>query len=179
MSTETNANEEQGLSTKLKVGIFLIPFVFAWFTLKNGVSTQARVISFVWMFIVLGSAGNSQSENPARQSASNSSASAKVEIMQVNPSSLFRAYESNEIKADNTYKNQYVKMTGRIDDIGKDIMDNMYVTIKAGGFFGIQVFFNDEDAGRVSNLSKGSSITVVCKVTGLMMNVLCDDAAIM
>ena len=70
-------------------------------------------------------------------------------------------------------------MTGRIDDIGKDAMDNMYVTFKAGDFFGIQVYFNDEDTGRVANLSKGSSITVVCKVTGKMMNVLCDDAAIM
>ena len=180
MSTETNnnTNEEQGLSTKLKVGIFFLPFIFAWFTLKKGVSTQAKVISFVWLLIYVGAGGGSQSENPAKQSASNSPSSAKVEIIEVTPSSLFSAYENNEIKADNTYKNRYVKMTGRIDDIGKDIIDNMYVTFSASDFFGIQVYFNDEDSGTVSELNKGSTITVVCKVEGLMGNVLCKDAAI-
>ena len=91
---------------------------------------------------------------------------------------MFSAYENNEIKADNTYKNRYVKMTGRIDDIGKDIIDNMYVTFSASDFFGIHVYFNDEDSGTVSELNKGSTITVVCKVEGLMGNVMCKDAAI-
>ena len=170
MSTDTDPNEAQGLSTKLKIGIFFLPFIFAWFTLKKGVSTQAKIISFVWLLVYLGAGGGSQSENPAKQSASNSSPREKVEIIEVTPSSLFGAYENNEIKADNTYKNRYVKMTGRIDDIGKDILDNIYVTFKASDFFGIQVYFNDEDAGAVSDLDKGSTITVVCKVEGLMGN---------
>tara|TARA_B110000977_G_C10894641_1_gene422802 strand:+ start:24 stop:569 length:546 start_codon:yes stop_codon:yes gene_type:complete len=177
--TDTDPNEAQGLSTKLKIGIFFLPFIFAWFTLKKGVSTQAKVISFVWLLVYLGAGGGSQSENPAKQSASNSSPREKVEILEVTPSSLFSAYENNEIKADNTYKNRYVKMTGRIDDIGKDLFDNIYVTFSASDFFGIQVYFNDEDADAVSGLNKGSTITVVCKVEGLMGNVMCKDSALM
>ena len=101
-----------------------------------------------------------------------------MEILEVTPSALFRAYEQNEIKADNAYKDRYVKMTGRIDDIGKDLMDNMYVTLAASEFFGIQVYFNDEDSSEVANLNKGGTITVVCMVEGLMGNVMCEDAAL-
>jgi len=180
-----NASAAKGLSTGLIIGIIFIPFIFAWFTLKKGVSTKARVISFLWMLIALGAGAGSQSDNPVKQgvsssqSSASSSQSSKVEIIEVTPSALFQSYQDNEIKADNTYKNRYVKMTGRIDDIGKDILDNMYVTLVASDFFGIQVYFNDEDANAVSNLNKGATITVVCKVEGLMANVLCKDAALM
>ena len=181
-----NLSVEKGLSTGLVIGIVFIPFIFSWFTLKKGISTKARVISFLWMFIALGIGAGGQSGNPAKQSASSASSassessasSTKVEILEVTPSALFRAYEQNEIKADNAYKDRYVKMTGRIDDIGKDLMDNMYVTLAASEFFGIQVYFNDEDSSEVANLNKGGTITVVCMVEGLMGNVMCEDAAL-
>jgi hypothetical protein len=176
-----NSAAPTGLSTGLVVGIVLVPFIFAWFTLKKGVSTKARVLSFLWMLIALALAGGSQSENPARQTDSSTSRaeSSEVQVLEVTPSQLFRAYEDNEIKADNTYKGQYVKMTGRIEDIGKDLMDDMYITFPGSDFFGIQVYFNPEDQSEVANLNKGSTITVVCKVEGLMGNVLCNDAALM
>ena len=33
----------------LGIGIFLLPIVFAWFTLRQGYSTAARVISLLWL----------------------------------------------------------------------------------------------------------------------------------
>ena len=184
-----NSSLATGLSAGLTIGIVFIPIIFAWFTLRKGVSTKARVVSFLWMLIVIGAAGGSQPEKPAKRSALpatsskveslETTTSSKIKTLQVTPSALFRAYEDNEIRADNTYKNRYVKMTGRIDDIGKDLLGNIYVTIVASDFFGIQVLFNDEDSSEVANLSKGETITVVCKVQGLMANVLCKDAVLM
>ena len=39
------------VSIPLALGIFCIPLIFAWFTLKKGYSTKARVISFGWLAI--------------------------------------------------------------------------------------------------------------------------------
>ena len=35
----------------LGIGIFLLPIVFAWFTLRRGYSVLARVVSFVWLVV--------------------------------------------------------------------------------------------------------------------------------
>jgi hypothetical protein len=37
----------------LGVGIFLLPVIFVWFTLRDGYSTTARVISFGWLALLL------------------------------------------------------------------------------------------------------------------------------
>lgn len=37
----------------LVVGILFLPYVFSWFTLRRGYSTAARVLSFVWLGVVL------------------------------------------------------------------------------------------------------------------------------
>ncbi len=41
------------VSNPLKFGILLFPLIFSWLTLKKGYSTKARVISFVWMSLIL------------------------------------------------------------------------------------------------------------------------------
>ena len=35
----------------LGVGILLFPLIFAWFTLRQGYSTFARVVSFLWLIV--------------------------------------------------------------------------------------------------------------------------------
>ena len=37
----------------LGVGIFFMPYIFAWFTLRDGYSVISRVMSFVWLLIVV------------------------------------------------------------------------------------------------------------------------------
>jgi hypothetical protein len=41
--------QKKTVSNLLGVGIFLIPFLFSWFTLRQGYTTQARVLSFLWL----------------------------------------------------------------------------------------------------------------------------------
>lgn len=41
------------LTFALYLGIFLLPYIFAWFTLREGHGTVARVISFTWMIITI------------------------------------------------------------------------------------------------------------------------------
>ena len=120
---------------------------------------------------------NETQENPAKTEGKSSSK--KVEVIEITSINLSKEYEQNEISADNKYKGKFVEVSGQIDDIGKDILDDMYITLKGSNFMnGVQVYFDDGDGNIVASLSKNTRVTVVCKVDGLMMNVLCKDAVL-
>lgn len=166
------------VSLILAVGIIFVPYVFAWFVLlREGYSRRAKVITLGWLlgilFIFL-----HDGKSTIKKDASDpliSTASIKELAMQVRVDELLSAYESNEVAADNLYKGKRVKVTGRINDVKKDIVNNLYVTLGTGKQFEIpqlQAFFDDSMNQELSGLIKGQELTVVCTVEGLMMNVV-------
>lgn len=48
-NSETKAVSEREVSAGLIIGIVLMPFVFAWFTLRKGYSSLARIGAFGWL----------------------------------------------------------------------------------------------------------------------------------
>ncbi len=44
---------ERRVGFLLGLGIFLMPYIFSWFTLRKGHTTTAKVLSFVWLGVVL------------------------------------------------------------------------------------------------------------------------------
>lgn len=90
-------------------------------------------------------------------------------VIEITPSELYNAYEENEVAADNQYKGKLVRITGTIDNIGKDILDEVYITIEAGNTFdSIQCYFeNEEQIEKVATLKSGEEITLVGECTGL------------
>lgn len=44
---------ERKVSILLGIGIFLMPYIFAWFTLREGYSKLARFISFGWLLFMI------------------------------------------------------------------------------------------------------------------------------
>ena len=189
-----SAPTERRVSILLGVGIFLMPLIFAWFTLRKGYSTKAKLISFAWLiftlaiFVAKDDGKNSLSSNSTTHTAvDNAPAQTAPEpapaetAMQLDISRLLGDYEGNEVAADNKYKGNTVQVTGKVGDIKKDIMDNLYVTLGTGKEFEIpqvQAFFDDSMNGQLGNLRKGQELTVVCKIKGLMMNVLAEDCFI-
>jgi hypothetical protein len=53
--TQTHADKSasRNVGAALGIGILLLPFLFAWFTLRKGYSKFARVLSLGWMFLIL------------------------------------------------------------------------------------------------------------------------------
>lgn len=49
----TNSFNYRKVSILLGIGIFVMPYIFSWFTLRQGYSSKSRWISFIWMMIVL------------------------------------------------------------------------------------------------------------------------------
>jgi hypothetical protein len=90
---------------------------------------------------------------------------------------LYYAYQENEVSADNNYKGKTFYVEGVIGDIGKDILDEIYVTLKTGDLIGsIQCYIDNAEVA--ANLRKGQKITVYGKCDGLMMNVLMKDCEV-
>jgi len=84
---ETTKNvEKRPVSVKLGLGIFLLPYIFSWFTLRPGHSTIAKIFSFTWMLVLLGvMATQDGNQNP---STSASQAPAKKSKPQKTPEQI-------------------------------------------------------------------------------------------
>lgn len=46
------SSTKRNVTSKLFVGIFLLPYIFSWFTLRSGYSKKARLLSFGWLFLL-------------------------------------------------------------------------------------------------------------------------------
>ncbi len=94
---------------------------------------------------------------------------------------LFNAYKANEVAADQRFKGKVISVTGNVQSIGKDILDNPYLTIGAGTmseFESVQASFPKESGSALAAISKGQKVTVICKANGKLMNVLLGECSI-
>jgi len=92
---------------------------------------------------------------------------------------LYSEYNSNEVAADSKYKGKVVIVSGTIQDIGKDIMDDAYIVIGGGGFLdGVQCTFTKGEQSSVARLSKGQQVRVKGEVAGKMGNVLVNKCSL-
>lgn len=171
----------------LVLGILILPIVFVWFTLGKGRTTKAKVMAFGYLAlsIVLFSMQSGSSSTSSASTSSSVSAPvpepAKEQAMQVGIGQILSDYKGNEVAADNRYKGRLIQVTGAVGDIKKDFTDNLYVTLGTGAMYElptVQAFFDDSMNQQLGNLRKGQKLTVVCRVKGLMMNVLAEDCFI-
>lgn len=103
----------------------------------------------------------------------------KEEVITVGVEELCTSYEKNEVAADKKYKGKLIKITGKVDDIKKDILDDLYVTLKRQKDFELcqpQCFFDDEYEDQLANLNKGQTVTIIGRADGLFMNVIIREA---
>ena len=89
--------------------------------------------------------------------------------MEVTASELYRAYEANEVSADQQYKGKRLLITGVVENIGKDVMDNPYVALKIDFLKGVNCYFDDENNKVLSHLSKGQKIQIIGTCAGLTL----------
>ncbi len=174
------------ISKNIMTGIFFLPIIFAWFTLRKGIDKKVRIIAFGWMIIFIGAAAgqmhsdfNNQyeaSHKPVHKPVASAPPAATYEMTAYK---LYGDYKSNKVRAENRYKGKYVKITGRIGKISKDISQTAYITLETsrdsiGPRYKIQAMF--KDPARVMTVSSGQTVTIVCKVSGKVGNLICREA---
>lgn len=93
---------------------------------------------------------------------------------------LFSEYDANEVAADEKYKNKTIAVTGTIDDIGKDILDDPYLSLGVGYLESVNCYFSDENKSIISQVNKGEEIKIigVCKGKTLNISVSLHDCKI-
>lgn len=99
--------------------------------------------------------------------------------LKITAKELCAKYVANEINADELYKGKLLEVTGSIERIGKDILDNPYITLKTNDpFRSIHCSLSDAENGKASQVTKGQSITIQGINTGLLMDVNLKDCKI-
>jgi len=82
----------------------------------------------------------------------------------VNAEQLCKAYDANQIAADAMYKNKILKVSGVIEDIGRDLFDypevKLYGTEYSTRRYTVQCIFSTQNEYLVTQLSKGQSVTI-------------------
>ena len=98
-------------------------------------------------------------------------------VLKVTSKILYKEYNNNEIAADDKYKGKIIQVRGTIRDIGKDIMDEAYISLIGDDFFGdVQCFFPDKSY--LLNLKKGQRVNVIGYCDGLFMNIILQNCII-
>ena len=129
-----------------------------------------------WVCIIIGAALAAGSQDGGDSVVANKSSEKTITPISVTIGELLSSYSENEVGADVKFKGKYIQTSGIVGDIKKDIMDDLYVTIGATGeAFEIPqllAVFPDKYTNELASLKKGQTLEVICKIDGLMMNVL-------
>jgi hypothetical protein len=131
---------------------------------KKSVKFILRLFLFIFfLFVVVKACTYHPLES--EQSSSNQSPE-QIKPIKISASELFNAYENNEVAADNNFEDKVVIISGKVDEIGKDIMDNPYITFYRGeyAFSHVQCMFDDEN--ELMHLSRLDPIRVKGVVSG-------------
>ena len=97
----------------------------------------------------------------------------------IHATSLVAAYEENAVAADSIYKGRWLEISGRIDDIGTEILGAPYITFEANGLWGVQAMFTrSKDERLVATFTKGQSLTLLCRGSGKLLNVLVRECSL-
>jgi hypothetical protein len=84
---------------------------------------------------------------------------------------LYANYDANEVSADQNFKNKTFYVTGIVEEIKKDFMNDIYVTLKTGQMFSyVNCYLDDEKTA--SELRKGQKVTFKGKCKGMVVTVV-------
>lgn len=112
------------------------------------------------------SSRSSTSTTTTQTEPETSSSTNEEPAIEVSAGQLADKYQSNEVAADNAYKDKTVLVTGTIANIGKDIMDDSYVSLKTSNpFLSVKCVFETSEKDKLAQLSNGQTVTVrgICK----------------
>lgn len=113
---------------------------------------------------VLGLAGVSGKEKPVYllpKDEEQAKLLAKAIGYDMSPKALWKAYDENEVVADQDFKGRPIIFEATLSEVAKDVFGKPYVKIPVDqhGFFGIQVTLKEDDPA-LRKIKKGMKVTV-------------------
>lgn len=193
--TAVTAPTKRNVGFLLGLGILFIPFIFAWFLLRNGHTLLSRIIGFGWLILCVffavvsppaapGHSGSAVAPQAVVSSAAPASApatAAPAEPLKAYTSAqVASSYDENTVAADILFKGKKVQVTGKITDINTDLFGNPYLVLAGTNqFMGPQFKFDKSDISVMAALKKGATVKVVCTGKGdVVKTPMFEDCAI-
>ena len=125
-------------------------------------------VCFILLVFDISSGCDVQQQKIIKESSTKSSkevSSKKVKAIKVKSAELEKAYESNEIAADQKYKDKVVEISGKIQSIDK-VLDQTTVTLQGKNEYTLGVIcYFDSDKG-LTKIKKGDAAKIVGTVSG-------------
>lgn len=88
----------------------------------------------------------------------------------ITASDLWSEYDANEVLADRKYKGHLLLVTGVVDSIDKDFMDQPHVSLKGNDVIGtVRCSFSKDQEDVLMGLSKGQTVSVIGKCDGRLL----------
>jgi hypothetical protein len=124
--------------------------------------------TIIVLLILVIAAANTSGSTATGDSSSNSAPAQATTASQQAPidvtaAQLVSAYGANQVAADAKYKGQILQISGTVDGIGKDILNDPYVSLvgdPTNPLADVQCQFSQNDESALSALSKGQQITL-------------------
>lgn len=147
---------------------------------KKGAGCLSVVVVLIFLFVVLPAIWRANrptggDNTPAAQEAPRANPQIPTNLPTWPADDLVALYKQNEVAADESAKGRWLKVSGTVDAIGKDILGTPYVTLradKADPSRMVQCMFPSSQAPKLAELKPGQKVIVRGKVSGMMMNVI-------
>ena len=99
--------------------------------------------------------------------------------IRVDASTLYAEYQANQVAADQKYKGKVVVVSGIIDRIGKDLLDQTLIHMGKSSLAGVDFTFVKSDSSSIANLKKGQTVSVKGRIDGeLLTSVMLKDCTL-
>jgi len=148
---------------------------------QKGSLAKNILIGFVALLVTSGIISGMGSDSPTQEtSVVESTAVEPTTVVETTPSitisasDLSKAFEDNEIKANQDYKGKTSETAGVIQEIGESF-GITYIVLSSGkeySIFGVQCYFTDkEQINLIAQKTKGDTVTIIGKIEGKSLNV--------
>lgn len=124
----------------------------------------------ILVLIFMASGGDDQPQNDGSsqsdQAKSEQTAEPEETAIQISATDLYAAFDANEISADSAYEGKLVEVSGRVNNVGKDILDDEYIMLKSGTLIGgVQCMLESNAVEQASTLSEDDEVTLRGRVS--------------
>lgn len=138
-------------------------------------------VAAIAAFYVAGKLGRvaSSLSSSDRESAVATGPAEEPVAVEIAAPALFRAYDANEVSADDAYKGKHLAVAGRVASIDKDLFDHIIVRLAGGNMFQtVDATMQPNQKSQAAGLRKGTSVTVLCVGNGKIMGPQLEDCVL-
>jgi hypothetical protein len=95
----------------------------------------------------------------------------ELNLPTVDATELWRAYDANEVAADNQWKGKQLIITGEVAGISKDFTDAIIIHLRSPNeFMPTQAYVRETSAPKAARLQKRQKIILTCTCTGKIID---------